>query len=217
MAKPSLGLALSWAFDTFRRFFVPFLALAAVVVVIQFFDQFTARLLDDADVNPVVTLLVSIMFLVVGLIAAIGVQRAALRATQGHEPSFADMLTTQHLGKYLLLALVYSILTIFGFLLCIIPGLLVIFFFELAPYYILDRGVGVFVAIKSSFEVIRANVGPALLMTLLDILVNISGLVPYTSGVATLVTFGIFTLVTLPFASLFIAHMYRQFNHERIA
>jgi len=209
MAKPSLGLALSWAFDTFRRFFVPFLALAAVVMVIQFIEQLSVRLFAEAGVSPGVTLLVSVVLLVVAAVAAIGVQRAAIRTTQGHEPSFADMLTAQHLGKYILFALVYSILTFFGVLLCLIPGLLVIFFLQLGPYYILDRGAGVSVAIKSSFEAIRANVGAALLMTLLNLIVNLSGAIPFT--------FGILTLVTLPFASLFTAHMYRQFNHELIA
>ena len=44
-------------------------------------------------------------------------------------------------------------------------------------------------------------------MVLFSILVTLLGSVFY----------GILTLVTLPFASLFIVHMYRQFNGEVVA
>lgn len=207
MAKPDVRLALTWAFDTFRRNAVPFLALAAVVMVIQFIDQVAVRVLDEAGVSPFVVFGVTLAFILLATVASIGVYRAAIRTTQGHEPSFADMLTTQYLGLYALFVLAYVVLTFFGLLLCIFPGLLVIFFLQLSPYYILDRGAGVGAAIRASIDAIRPNVVPALLMALLNVLVNISGTL----------LFGILTLITLPFAALFTAHMYRQFNHEPIA
>jgi uncharacterized membrane protein len=50
------------------------------------------------------------------------------------------------------------------------------------------------------------NLGPAIVMTLLSTLVLVVGGAFY----------GILTLVTLPFATLFMAHMYRQFNGEAV-
>ena len=81
-----------------------------------------------------------------------------------------------------------------------------LFLFQLGPYYILDKGVGVMQAFRSSVNVVTKNLGPALLMTLVNALAAILG------GVL----FGVLTLVTLPFATLFTAHMYRQFNGEPI-
>ena len=83
---------------------------------------------------------------------------------------------------------------------------LVLFLLQLGPYYILDKGLGVGDAIKSSYRAVSKNLGPAIIMTIINALVSILG------GLF----FGILTLITLPFACLFTAHMYRQFNRESI-
>lgn len=207
MDKPDVRKALSWAFDTFRMNAVPFLALAAVVMVTQFVAQVSQDLYLSSGANPLLVLLVTFGFLLLAGFAAIGVDRAALRTTQGHEPSFADMLTTQHLGKYVLFVIAYVALTVLGLILCILPAFFVIFFLQLGPFFVLDRGVGVKTAIMSSFEAIRTNIGPAAIMTILNVIVSLSGTL----------FFGILTLLTLPFTALFTAHMYRQFNREQIA
>jgi Predicted integral membrane protein len=101
---------------------------------------------------------------------------------------------------------VYAFLAGFGILLCKLPGLLVIFFFQLGPYYVLDRGMGVREALVASAQVIRRNLAAAFLMTVLNALVLVLG------GLF----FGILTLLTLPFATLFTAYLYRTFNGEPV-
>lgn len=237
---PSTGLAISWAWGAFKRNLAPFVGLAAVVALIQLVQTLASRpmtyALEDCT-NPVTegqiaaceaalgTTAVSsagimIVFTILAMFAQIGVMRAALRTTQGATPSFNDMLTTQNLGKYVLfllavfgIAIVGSILFFLGLLLLVVPGLIVLFLLaatafllQLGPWYVIDRGYGVGQAMRASFTVVKRNIGPAVLMVLFSLLVSIIG------G-----TFwGIPTLVTLPFASLFIAHMYRQFNGEPI-
>jgi len=206
MDKPDVRKALSWAFDTFRMNAVPLLALAAVVMVTQFIAQVSQGLFQDAGAGAFVLLILTFAFLLLAGFAAIGVDRAALRTTQGHEPSFADMLTTQNLGRYVLFVIAYIALTVLGLILCILPAFFVIFFLQLGPFFVLDKGVGVKTAITSSFEAIRNNIGPAAIMTILNIIVSLSGTL----------FFGILTLLTLPFTALFTAHMYRQFNKELV-
>ncbi|MDO8732946.1 MAG: hypothetical protein Q7L55_10325 [Actinomycetota bacterium] len=207
MDKPDVRKALIWAFDTFRANAVPLLALAAVVMVTQFIAQVAQRLFSEAGAGAFALLILTFVFLLLSAFAAIGVDRAALRTTQGHEPSFADMLTMQNLGRYILFVLAYIALTIVGLLLCILPAFFVIFFLQLGPFFVLDRGSNVGQAIRSSFEAIRMNIGPAAIMTILNVIVSLSGTL----------FFGVLTLLTLPFTALFTAHMYRQFNHEQIA
>lgn len=207
MAKADIGRGLSWAFDTFRGNAVAFLALAAVVMVTQFIAQVAQRLFTENGASALLLLVVTLVFLLLAGFAAIGVDRAALRTTKGHEPSFADMLTTQYLGKYVLFVIAYIALTVLGLILCIIPAFFVIFFLQLGPFFVLDKGTGVVDSIKSSVEAIRNNIGPAAIMTILNILVSLSGTL----------FFGVLTLLTLPFSALFTAHMYRQFNNELVA
>ncbi|MDP2287930.1 MAG: hypothetical protein Q8M73_05130 [Actinomycetota bacterium] len=204
MDKADVRRGLSWAFDTFRRNPVPFLALAAVVMVTQFVAQVSQQVFSNAGAGSYLLVILAFAFLLLSAFAAIGVDRAALRTTQGHEPNFADMLTTQYLGKYILFVLAYIALTVLGLMLCILPAFFVIFFLQLGPFFVLDKGVKVGEAIRSSFEVIRMNIGPAAIMTVLNVIVSLSGTL----------FFGVLTLITLPFTALFTAHMYRQFNKE---
>ncbi len=224
--RPSVGAAISWAFDRFKANAGAFIGLAAVVTVIQFVQQIGARPLENILVDctdpqtpgqlnactaaigasAVAAIVISLVFAVLAFIAQIGVQRAAIRSSLGVTPNFSDMFTTQYLGRYLLFTLCYALLAFVGLILCILPGLAVLFLLQLGPYYILDKGYGVREAMRASFSAVTKNFGPAILMTLFTFIVLLLG------GVF----FGILTLVTLPFACLFTAHMYRQFNHEAV-
>lgn len=226
-AAPDVGRAISWAFDTFKSNAAAFVGLAAVVTVIQLVQRVgsnsISNLFNNCDnvtstdqltactatigVGLVISIFLSVVFGLIAFIAQIGVQRAAIRKTQGVAPSFDMMLTTENLWKYILFVIVFAILFFIGLALCILPGLIVLFLLQLGPYYVLDKGYGVGEAIKASYAAVTKNLGPAIIMTIVNGLVSILG------GVS----FGLLTLVTLPFASLFTAHMYRQFNKEPIA
>lgn len=223
---PSIGAAISWAFDAFKRNLTPFIALAAVVTIVQLVQTIATNPMvamfetcADAEtegqlnactaaagVGVVVGGIVAFLFYLIAVFAMIGVTRAALRTTQGGTPSFADMLTTQNLGRYILVSLAYVGIVFVGLILCVIPGLILAFLLQLAPYYVLDKGYRVGEALKASLNAVKRNVGPALVMVVFTFLVSIIGTTLW----------GIPTLVTLPFATLFIAHMYRQFNNEPV-
>jgi len=224
--RPSVGAAISWAFDRFKANAAAFVGLAAVVTVIQFVQQIGARpleniLVDCTDpqspgqlnactaaigLSAIVAIVIALVFGVLAFIAQIGVQRAAIRSSLGLTPTFSDMFTTQYLGRYLIFTLSYALLAFVGLILCVLPGLAVLFLLQLGPFYLLDKGFGVRGAMGASFTAVTKNFAPAILMTLFTFLVLLLG------GVF----FGILTLVTLPFACLFTAHMYRQFNHESV-
>ncbi len=225
--RPQVSLAISWAFDTFKRNPLPFIALAAVVAVIQVIQQIgsqplTAIVEDCTDpqtpgqINAcaaavgfaaIVGLAVTFVFIALSFLATIGIYRAALDVSRGIAPEFTVLLKTENLGRYVVFSLAYLGLIILGFVLCVIPGILVAFLLQLGPFFILDKGYRPVEAMKASYSVISRNVGPAIVMVLFSILVTLLGSVFY----------GILTLVTLPFASLFIVHMYRQFNGEVVA
>ena len=140
--KAQVGLALSWALQKLRANFTGFVALAAVVAVIQVAQQLAVQPINSILVdclNPQspgqinacsvaisngavsgVSLLV--VFTILAFLATIGVYRAGIRATQGQPPSFAEMFTTENLGKYLLFTLAYIGLSLLGFIACIVPG-----------------------------------------------------------------------------------------------
>lgn len=225
--RADVGTALSWAGNKFGQYWQVFIGLAAVVFAIRLIQAFVATPLTNSlsNCNDVSTtaganacvaslgatiavgVILAIIFGVLAWLATIGVYRAALKTSLGETPGFHNLTTGENLGKYIVVAIVYGLLVGIGLVLCIIPGLIVIFLFQLAPFYALDKGYGVGQALSSSYQAVTKNLGPAILMTL------INAIAAFVGGIL----FGLLTLVALPFAALFTVHMYRQFNAEPVA
>lgn len=215
-----------WALGTFRRNLLAFVALAAIVAAVQFLQQLSLQPLNDVLVQcadpqtpgqqaacagqlanrTLLSAVLTLFFAVLTIIVSVGVIRAALRATRGQEAGFDALLDGHNLGRYLLFQIVYAFMAGFGILLCILPGLLAIFFFQLGPFYVLDRGMKIGEALTASARAIRRNLAAAFMMTVFNALVLLVGGLFY----------GILTLVALPLATLFTAHLYRQFNDEPV-
>lgn len=232
-SQVDVGTAFSWAIAKFGKYAGVLIGLAAVVFVIRLIQVILSRVifnaLNNCD-NPSVivnqngaisiqnctvglgtTLLVNallgIVFGVLVFLATVGIYRAALKTTLGEAPSFQHLTSSEHLGAYVLVAIVFGIMTLVGLALCIIPGLIVIFLFQFAPFYALDKGQGVGAALGNSYKAVTTNFLPVLLAAVINIVAVILG------GLF----FGILTLVLLPFAALFTANIYRQVNREAIA
>lgn len=228
-----VGKAFSWAGSKFGKYALVLIGLAAVVFAIRLVQAIVNNLLvsglnGDCENTVIVNgqtvvaggacvtslattilagLITAIIFGVLAWIATIGIYRAALKTTQGETPGFHNLTTGENLGKYIVVAIVYGLLIGIGIVLCVIPGIIAAFLFQLAPFYALDKGQGVSDALSNSFRATTQNFVPALLMTLINVVAAFVGSI----------LFGVLTLVALPFAALFTAHMYRQFNREQIA
>lgn len=232
-ANVDVGVAVSWAFEKFKQYAPILIGLAAAVFVIRLIQQLLANTFTNmfaGDCNPTVVtdggtvitttgcatgvvagltaaIVSAIIFGILAWIATIGIYRAALRTSDGEVPAFSDLTTGKNLGKYLIVAIIFGLLAFVGLALCIVPGLLVIFFLQFAPLYALDKGQGVGQAFSSSLNAVKQAPVPVLLTMVVNAIATLLG------GFA----FGILTLVTLPFAALFTVHVYRQLNKEPIA
>ena len=232
-SQVDVGAAFSWAISKFGQHAAIFIGLAAVVFAIRLIEAILSRVifnaLNNCD-NPnvivgsngaisiqnctvsfgtsiLVNVLLGIAFGVLVFLATVGVYRAALKTSLGESPSFQNLTSGENLGAYVVVAIVFGIASIAGLALCILPGLVVIFLFQFAPFYALDKGQGVGDAFGNSYRAVTANFLPVLLAAVINIVATILG------GLL----FGILTLVLLPFAALFTVHIYRQLNKEPVA
>ena len=166
------------------------------------------RLACEAALGPaaVTGLAITVAFIVASVIATVGVYRAALRVTQGYAPSFADLLTVDRLGRYVAVQLLSALIIGIGILLCVLPGLVAGLFLQFAPLVVLDRAARPLEAMAESARMVRRHLGPSLITGLLTVVVLLLG------GAL----WGLLTLVALPFAALFVSHMYRQLREEPV-
>lgn len=170
----------------------------------QFFGEVCTRSFTQAIVGSIV---VAFIFGIISWIVRIGITRAALKATQGETPSIEHLTSTENLGAYLVAAILFGIASVVGLALCIIPGLIVIFLFQFSPLLALDKGVGVGDAFRRSYTMVTENVGPTILLMI------INAVAAFLSGIL----WGIFAIVLVPISLLVTAHVYRQILREPIA
>lgn len=116
--------------------------------------------------------IVSLLFAIVGFIWSYLIQaafaRGGLALTEGRPLVIGDLLSFNKLGRIILAGIILSILTFIGFILCIIPGLIVAFLGAFFVYFILDQDMGAWESIKASFNFVKDNVGNLLLLLILS-------------------------------------------------
>jgi len=228
--RVDIGAAFRWGFQAFTRKPGVLIGLAAIVFVIYVIQGLGSGPISDllertladcqdlasaecqAAVNSsmsaiLVTVVMSVVFTALAGIAKYGVYRASIGMTRERDPLLSDMLPEAHFGAFALFAVIYSVATIVGLGLCILPGLVVILFFQLTPFYILDAGMPVGEALRASARTARANLVPMLILTVFIVGTMLIGSI----------LFGVLTLLTLPYSLLVTAHVYRQLNAEQVA
>lgn len=207
--------AFSWAVARFQQHAAILIALAAVVFALRAGQTIIGNAVVSATGGSTagsaagfaVVAVLGIAFGIAAWLASIGVYRAALRRTQGVEPSFAQLTTGENLGSYIVVAIVLGITVSIGLLLCLLPGLIAIFLFMFAPFLALDQGMGVGEAFRTSYRMVMENIGTVLVAALINIVATLLG------GIL----WGLLGLVMLPFSALFTAYVYRSLRGEPVA
>jgi uncharacterized membrane protein len=124
----------------------------------------------------------------------------------GRKPEFSDLWT--HWDKYipvLFLMIVAGFLTMIGFMLFIIPGMLLSTIWLYSLYFIVDKDMGFWAAMKASQEAVKATgMGNNFVVFLL-----IGGINSLGSAAA---FFGV--VLTLPFTMLILTHAYLEASRK---
>jgi uncharacterized membrane protein len=133
--------------------------------------------------------------------------KAALEVTDGKPFDFFGAFGKVNVVQLLIAGLVVGLATLIGFVLLVIPGLVVLFLTYLTTYSIVDDDKSAIDGIKHSVKLISDNVGNSLVLAILNILVLIAGLIALCVGL----------LVAYPVTIFATAYAYRSFNGQPIA
>ena len=148
----------------------------------------------------VVNALISALALVVFQVLASGLIRGALGITEGREFKVAEMLRTDKIGPVLVTSLIVGALTFAGTLLCYVPGLVIGFLTSYSLYFVLDKGLSPTDAVKASVNLVKDNIGPALLWYVVGGFVALLGLLAC----------GVGALLTVPLVLIGTAYTYKR-------
>jgi hypothetical protein len=122
----------------------------------------------------------------VGTAAQIMAQTAQLRVSDGRHTDFSHLwATVKELGwRVFGLYVVMAILIIIGFVLLIVPGLLLIRRFFFAPYIMLDEKTGIRESLDKSAELSRLNTGAVWGVIGVMFLIGLANIIPIIGGLA---------------------------------
>jgi hypothetical protein len=201
----SATTAWSYGWNKFTGNLGSILIAILVLVAVQIVFQVVSYFFRD---TYVVSFVIGLASWIVSMIIGAGIVRGALDITEGRELDPKTLLTPQKLGEVVVASVLIGIATFVGFILLVIPGLLVAFFTSFTLYFLMDRPeLGAIDAIKASFEFTKNNAGNVIVWFLLSLLTYIVGFC----------LCGVGLIAAIPVIILGTAYTYKTLNNEPVA
>lgn len=133
--------------------------------------------------------------------------RATLMIIKGEKLEASRVMSLENFGPYVLTAILVAVLTFVGFILCILPGIAVMFFTMFWGYFVVDKNMGPMDAIKASVDLVKDNVGAVIIFLLLSWVVTLVGFIALCVGL----------MVALPVVIIATGYMYKRLQGEPVA
>jgi uncharacterized membrane protein len=199
--SPDTGTALSYGWQKFQQNVGPLLIAVLIPVVVQIVLSIIGRAVNSTPV----LILFEIVSIALGAAAGIGIYRVALQITAGEPADIGKAFAYDRWGEWIIFSIIFGLMVGIGLLLCIVPGLLVLAFFGLAPFFFLDQRMSLGEALTASRMAVQTK-GLALPI-LLCIVVGFLGIILCFVGV----------LITEPIAYVAVAFLYRYAAGQSVA
>lgn len=143
---------------------------------------------------------------VLAYVISVAVARIALDVAAGQTIDIGRAFSRVSIGQSLLAGLIVYLIIFVGLALCVLPGIVAIFFTYFVTYFVAS-GQTATDAVTSSFRLVAANIGDSLLLALLSVLVIIGGLLTLCVGL----------LVAFPIVTLAGAYAFERFQGRAVA
>lgn len=192
--------AVRFGWETTKKNLGFLIPLVLVVVAVQIiFNYLSGQLNPNNDAN--LSMVLSLLSWVVSSLLTIGQLKIILKFVDGQKPSFSELfIYYKLLLNYIVGSLVFGLIVAVGFILLIIPGIILSIRLGFYNYYIVDKNMGPFEALKASWAVTKGISWNLFLLGLLLGLINIAGALALVVGL----------LVTVPLTTLAHAYVYRK-------
>ncbi|MCL6096201.1 MAG: glycerophosphoryl diester phosphodiesterase membrane domain-containing protein [Patescibacteria group bacterium] len=190
--------AISFGFKLAKENIVFFIGLFVIVVFISLLS--TAIQTSLASQQPFTGIIVYVLFWIVNIIISMGLIRISLELIDKKKPKFLDLFHTKSLVDFIFGTIIRSVITIIGFILLIIPGIIFSIRLQFVTYLIVDKGMPAVDAVKKSWKMTKGNTWNLFFFGILLCLINVLGVL--------LLLVGLF--ITVPLSMLATTFVYRK-------
>jgi hypothetical protein len=153
------------------KFFIPLLILVfGVSFLFDYLSDFVKR------ESFLISFLLTIIGVALSIIFSLGLVKISLKICDGEEPKISDLFSQCPLFfRYLFASILKNLITLFGFILLIIPGIIFSIRLSFFDYLIVDRNSRIVESLKKSWEITKGNVWNLFLLYILLGLINFLG------------------------------------------
>lgn len=210
LQEMNAGIAWGWKTVTSN------LAFFAGLMIVLFILEIVASTLASAIPTEFVRLIWTILIDIAGVIVGVELILLSLRFYDGEKITFSTYkpafltFTNEYQAmvlRYIGVSIMYSIMVFIGFILLIIPGILLALTFCMSPFLVIDKKMGMMESLKLSADMTKGYKLSMFVIWLEAIVINIIGLV----------CLGLGLLVTLPLTLLAYVFIYRYLLKEHDA
>ncbi len=188
--------SLSFGFNTFKKNWPPFVVLTLSMAVVS---QAPHMLWPEETFFSAADLISNIATAIIGL----GFTTLSFKVLEGKKVNFADIFKDSGLlMPYVLVSVSYTILIQIGFVLLVIPGLIILARLFAAPYLVVDKKMSYMGAFKKSWELTHGKTLKLIRFNIAAILVVVVGMLAFLVG----------ALVAIPTVSIATAYVYRKIS-----
>jgi uncharacterized membrane protein len=190
---------LSYGFNKYFANVGPFLG----VIFIPVLAQIVLSIIGQVVIRGVFGyVFAEVLGTLISFVLYYGVYHMALMLTAGETPDIGRAFQNDRWGEWIVFSIVYGLMVGIGLALCIIPGLFVLAFFGMAPYFFIDRRMSLGDALNASRT--AASSGSYALPVVLCVVVGAAGVIACVVGL----------LVTAPAAYIAVAFLYRGATNQ---
>jgi uncharacterized membrane protein len=153
------------------KFFVPLL-------ILVFGSSFLFDYLSDLAKKEsfLISFLLTIVGFALSIIFSLGLIKISLEICDGKEPKISDLFSQYRLFfRFLFASILKSLITLFGFILLIIPGIILSIRLGFFDYLIVDKNSRIVESLKKSWEITKGNTWNLFLLYILLGLINLLG------------------------------------------
>lgn len=177
-------------------FLLGFMVLALVI-------QYLPGLLSEATKDlPLVSVFLSIFSFVINVIVGMGFVKTGLRLASNEKGDLSDLYAHWPLFlRFLGVTILSGLAVMGGFLLLIIPGIIIAIRLQFAQYLLVDKNTGVMESLKKSWEMTKGVTLKLFLFGLVGILINLAGFLCLIIGL----------LAAIPTTLIASAYVYKKF------
>jgi len=151
----------------------------------------------SGSLNTVLT----IIYYFVCILVSIGLIKIALKIYEKKKNDFLDIINSyEQFLDYLIASIIYGIILFVGFILLIVPGIIMMSRLMFYPYLIVNKNMGPIKALKKSWEITQDHTSQVFVFWLMSSLINIIGML----------VFGIGLFVSIPVTLMAQAYVYKQ-------